>query len=381
LVESWLRDCRLAVRSLKRDRTLTLTAALMLSLCIEANTMVFSLVDSILPRRLPFPGSQRIYWVSERMRRDQTEVGLGPDYSSLREENRVFEDVAAYDTLTVNWNGIEEPEQLDAAQVTPSFFDVMGTQPMMGRRLAAGEEGRDALRVVVLSYAFWRGRMDRDPRVVGKTILLDRVPHTVIGVMPQGFAYPRGTQVWRPIPMDEASQRPRSVMRPMRMVQMVARLKPGVSQRRLETELSRLTHMIRGEYPNDFHKVGFLGAMRIEAMPLQRRLTGDVRPALLVLIGAFAGMAMLLAALGVYGVMSYLVARRGRELGVRVALGARPEQVRDLVLRETTWLVTLAAMGGLAGAWGLTRYLRTIGDWDTRCSGPAITDSSHAEGI
>ena len=136
---------------LRRDPTLALTATLTLALCIGANTTVFSLVNSILLRPLPYPASERIYWLSERMGRSPVEVGLGPDYYSLREQARALQNVAAYDTTTVNWNGIEKPEQLDAAQVTPSFFSVFATQPMMGRYLAVGEEGKDAPKIAVIS--------------------------------------------------------------------------------------------------------------------------------------------------------------------------------------------------------------------------------------
>ena len=128
------------------------------------------------------------------MGRDQMEVGLGVGLlQPARSRTAIFEEVGGvFDRLTLNWSGTEKPEQLEAAQATPSFFGVMGTQPMMGRYLAAGEEGRKAPAVAVLSYAFWRSRLGSDPQAVGKTITLDGLPHTVIGVMPQGFDYPQG---------------------------------------------------------------------------------------------------------------------------------------------------------------------------------------------
>ena len=114
-------DMRHAIRGLRRDPVLALTATLTLAVCIGANTTVFSIVNSILLRPLPYPGSDRIHWLRERAGKYQLEFGVGSDYYSLREQNRVFEDVAAYDTLTLNWNGIEKPIQVDAAQVTPSW--------------------------------------------------------------------------------------------------------------------------------------------------------------------------------------------------------------------------------------------------------------------
>jgi hypothetical protein len=260
-----IENLRRAVRGLRRDPILWLTATLTLALCIGANTTVFSLVNSILLRPLPFPDSGRIYWVSERMGKTQAEIGTGADYYSLREARHVFAEVGAFDTLTLNWSGREKPEQLDAAQVTRSFFSVLGTSPMMGRYLAAEEEGRKAPAVVVVSYPFWRGRLGGNPHVVGETLILDGLTHTIVGVMPQGFDYPRGTQIWRPLPMDESGQRPRSAMRPMRLVNMLARLQSPLSDEQLQAQMPQVTASIRAEYPGDFEKAGFLDGMRILA--------------------------------------------------------------------------------------------------------------------
>jgi hypothetical protein len=123
---------RHAARGPRRDPVLWLAATLTLALCIGANTTVFSLVNSILLRPLPFPDSDRIYWVFERMGKSQAEISLGADYYSLRQAHRLFAEVGAFDPLTLNWSGREKPEQLDAAQVTPSFFSVLGAGPRWG---------------------------------------------------------------------------------------------------------------------------------------------------------------------------------------------------------------------------------------------------------
>ena len=340
-----IESLRHAVRGLRRDPILWLTATLTLALCIGANTTVFSLVNSILLRPLPFPDSGRIYWVSERMGKSQAEVGLGADYYSLREAHRLFADVGAFDPLTLNWSGREKPEQLDAAQVTPSFFSVLGTAPTMGRYLARAEEGRDAPPVVVVSYPFWRGRLGGNPHAVGETLTLDGLPHTIVGVMPQGFDYPRGTQIWRPLPMDESGQRPRSAMRPMRLVNMLARLKSPLRDEQLQAQLPPLTASIRAEYPKDFETAGFLDGMRILATPLQRRITGDLRPALMVLSCAVL-LVLLIACANLANLLLARAAARDREMAVRMALGSGKARVVRQMLQES---LLLAVPGGLAG--------------------------------
>ncbi len=340
-----LQDLRYAWRGLRLNPGLALTAALTLGICIGANTTVFSLIDSILIRPLPFPHSERLYWLTERMGGNQRAIGVGADYYSLREQNRVFQDVGAYGTSAVNWNGREKPEQLDVARVTPSFFHVLGAQPLRGRDLAEEEQGVKAPPVIVLSYGFWRDRLASDPSVIGKTILLDGLAHAVIGVMPQGFDYPKGTRLWEPLDMDEASQRPRSPSRPMRLVSIFARVRAGVSEEQLRTELKRLTGNIRAEYPKAFEGAGFLNSMSISAIPLQRQLTGDLRPALLVMSGS-VGLVLLIACANLASLLLARATGRRRELAVRMALGSGKGRIFKQVLLES---VIFALPGGLAG--------------------------------
>jgi putative ABC transport system permease protein len=323
-------------RILRRDPALVAAATLTLALCIGANTTMFSLVNSILLRPLPYPGGDRICWISERIGADQTQTGLGPDYYSLREENHIFEDVGAFNTLAVNWTGIDKPEQLDAAQVTPSFFRVMGAQPKSGRYFADSETGSKAPAVAVVSYPLSR-------RLTGNTLTLDRRIYTVIGVMPQGFDYPQGTQVWIPLPMDD--NRPRTAQSPLWVVDMVARLKPGVNEHERDAEMARLTQAIHAEYPKEFDAARFLQMMSLTAIPLQRRMTGDLRPALLVLTAA-VGLVLLIACVNLANLLLARAAERRREFSIRLALGASPGRIVRQMLGES---LLLAVPGGLAG--------------------------------
>jgi putative ABC transport system permease protein len=232
-----------------------------------------------------------------------------------------------------------------ATQVTPSFFKVLGTPPVLGRALLPSEQGVKAPAVVVLSYGFWRSRLGSDPEAVGKTITLDGLPHTIVGIMPQGFDYPKGAQLWRPLNMDDASQRPIVETRPMRMVAILAKLKAGVDSKQLDTEIARLREAIYRQYPRAFVTSGFLNGMTLEATPLERRMTGDVRPALLVLSGAVV-LVLLIASANLASLLLARAIARRRELAVRLALGSARGRIIRQVLTES---LVLALPGGLAG--------------------------------
>jgi ABC-type antimicrobial peptide transport system permease subunit len=255
---------------------------------------------------------------------------------------------------------VERPEQLDAATASPSFFRVMGTRPLLGRVLAPEEEGPKAPPVAVLSYAFWRNRLASDPNILGKTIALDRLPRTIIGVMPQGFDFPRGSQLWLPsLALDKATQAfPLSPTRGIFIVSILARRKPEVTPLEAATELNRLTFAIRALYPKEFRKRGFRSDLVIAAAPLQEHLTGQVRPALLILTGT-VGLVLLIACVNLANLLLARAGSRQRELAVRLALGSGRGRIIRQMLTES---LVLAVPGGLAGiglAWLAVRVLDT----------------------
>jgi predicted permease len=334
------------LRRFRRDLPLLATVTATLAVCIGANTTVFSIVDSVLLRPLPFSDPGRIYWVTENFHRGQMSGAVSPDYYSLRDARHVFAEVAAYTTLTRNWSGIERPEQLDVAEASPSFFTLLGVRPMIGRTFAESEQGDQSPAAVVVSYPFWRNRLASDPQVLAKSLALDGKPYSVIGVMPQGFNYPSGISVWQPLPLDRASELPRSTMRPMMLVNILARLNPHIVPQRLESVMVGVTRQIRGEYPKELESAGFLEGMSIAATPLSRRITGDLRPALWALTGAVA-LVLLIACANVANLLLARAAGRQRELAVRLALGASGGRLTRQVLGES---LLLAVPGGIAGA-------------------------------
>jgi predicted permease len=347
-VTSLFRDVPQMVSSLRRDPLLVFAATLTLAVSIGANTTLFSVANSILIRPLPYPGAERIDWISEVSGQGQQDTGAAPDYYLLRESNRVFEEIGALNPATTNWTGVERPEQLDAAVVTPSFFRVMGMQPVVGRYFAPGEEGSHAPNIAVLSYAFWQSRLGGNPNIVGASISLDRVPRTVVGVMPQGFDVPRGTQVWMPLQLDESSQRVLSPSQPIFTVSIVARRHLGVSPHAVDADLNRMAVMLRREY--HVFPTKFRWDLTIGATPLQHHLTGQIRPALLVLSGG-AGLVLLIACVNVANLLLARATARRRELAVRLAIGASPSQMLGEVLKENLLLVVPGAVAGVGLAW------------------------------
>jgi putative ABC transport system permease protein len=338
----------------RNDRLLVFSATLTLAVSIGANTTIFSIANSILVRPLPYPDPGRIDWISERSSPGNEEIGAAPDYYRLRDQNRVFEDIAAFNPITVNMTGVDRPEQLAAAGVSPSFFRVMGMRPALGRWLAPEEAGPKAPLVVVLSYAFWHSRMGGDPGVIGKTIALNRRARTVVGVMPQGFDFPRGAQMWLPSGIDEAAQRIIAPTQPIFTVSIVARRKADVPAPALAADLERVAALLRSEYK--VFPTRFRWDLTIAAVPLQRRLTGNLRPGLLALGGA-AGLVLLIACVNLANLLLARAANREREFAVRLALGASRGRIVRQALGES---LRLAAPGGIAGvglAWAAVRLL------------------------
>jgi predicted permease len=226
----------------------------------------------------------------------------------------------------------------------------MGMQPMSGRYFAGDEEGPGAPAVAVVSYAFWRNRLASDAHAVGRTIALDRQPRTIIGVMPQGFDFPRGAQVWLPSGMEESSQSfPISPQRPILSVSILARRKAGLTTEQIQAEMDRLTAAIREQY-KPFQSTGFRSDLNIAAMPLQRHLTGDTRPALLILSAA-VGLVLLVACVNVASLLLARAGNRRRELAVRLALGSGRSRVLRQMLTESFVLGLPGGAAGVAIGW------------------------------
>ena len=341
---SLLHDVRVAARSLGKTPGFTAVVILTLALGIGANAAIFSVLNAVILRPLPYPSSDRIMtlWTNNDVQGWPEDVSGFPNFSDWRAQNTTFVEMAAFTGATRAITGSGEPEQLRGAVVFPTFFTVRGVSPARGRALTMEDFDADR-RVVVLSDDLWRRRFGADPRILGTTIQLGGVPHEVVGVMPDRFSFPsRGTEFW--IPFAKAvTNDPRGNF----WLQVIGRLEPGVTVERASAELSTIAARLEKEYPATNEKLG------VTIIPLHENTVGDVRPALLLLMGA-VGFVLLIACANVANLLLARGATRAREIAVRAALGAgRGRIVRELLTESITLAIAGGALGLLLAKWGV----------------------------
>jgi putative ABC transport system permease protein len=349
-------DLRLGVRLLAKTPGWTAVAALTVALGIGATAAIFSIVNVVLLRPLPFPHAEQLYWVTDWLGRVKEEITPAGDYLTLRDNARKLSDLAAYNAQGVTWTGPDGPQFLTAAAVTASFFPLLGVQPAVGRAFRAEEDRPGSEQVVILSYGLWQHKFGSNPAVVGQTIRLDREPARVIGIMPRGFGFPAEAELWMPLRLDEAEQRER---KRMLVVEILARSQANAGPRDVDAELRRLMPIVERDYPPQLHVNGFIEGMRIYSRPLQERLTGNLRPALLVFAGA-VGLMLLIVCFNVANLMLARATTRRREIAVRVALGAPRRRIVSQLAAESLLVALLGGTAGLGLAALAIRILNSV---------------------
>ncbi len=360
-----LQDIRYAARTLLKSPGFTATAVLTLTLGIGATTAIFSVVQSVLLRSLPYrdPGQLVMVWENHPQEGAPRNPFAPANYTDLRAQTASYERLGAiYPYSTVNLTGVGEPEQLRLLRVDGDLFSTLGVAAQRGRTLGPEDDRPGGPNVLVISDGFWRSRFGGDTGAIGRSVTLGGEPYTIIGIMPPGFVLPTWSgDLIAPLGLDAQTAQLRAV----RFLTLVGRLKPGVSLPHVNAEVATIAGRIAAAHPETNAGVG------VTVLPVTQAVVGDVRPALLVLFGAVA-FVLLIACANVANLMLARAAGRGREMAVRAALGAARRRIVRQLLTESILLAACGALGGLAlAAWGI-EWLRHLSAVDV----PRIAETS-----
>lgn len=338
-MEALTKDIRYAVRGLLKRPGFTAIVVITLTLGIGTNTAIFSVVNAVLLRPLPYPNPDQIVMIlGSQGTRDLVKLPASPEeFYAYRDRNHSFSAVAVYATAGRDLTGDGDAERIDTARVTSQFFSVLGPQPLRGRSFSVEEDQPGQNQVAILSYSLWQRRFAGDNNIVGKNIVLGGVSHTIVGVMPADFQFPTAdVQVWTPLSTKDLEDGRGSHFLPV-----IARTKPGIDLPQVQAEVSALAAQVQHEHRDQYEA----GGWSVRVVTARDEMVGDHRTVLLILLG-IVSFVLLIACLNVANLLLARATSRGHEMALRAALGAgRWQLIRQSIVE--TLLLSLA--GGTLG--------------------------------
>jgi putative ABC transport system permease protein len=333
-------DLRYGARMLLKQPVFSLIAVITLALGIGGNTAIFSLVNTVLLRPLPFAEPERLVWTWGEFSGGNRASTSPPDFIDYHAQNQVFDELAAMIFNSFNLTGTGEPERVTGGTVTANFFQALGVKVVQGRAFTPEEEQSGRGQVAIISNRLWRERFAGDPGIIGKTIVLDGRSHTVVGVAPEATRLLLEAEIWTPLTFDN----PEMKIRRFHFLRAIGRLKPGVTLQQAQSDIDAVASRLEKLYPESNKD------WRLRLVPMREYLVGETRRPLYVLLGA-VGLVLLIACANVANLTVAQAARRQKEVALRHALGANRMRLIRQLLTESALLSVIAGIIGLLLAW------------------------------
>jgi putative ABC transport system permease protein len=348
-----IQDLRFGIRTLVKNPGFTAVAVIALALGIGANTAIFSVVNAVLLRPLPFRDPDRLVALKTvNLKSGEKSFGNASpaEFVDWRAQSKSFERMAIESGGSVTLTGGEQPELFTGARVSDDYFAMFGVSPMLGRTFLPEEFRSAGSPAIILSHRLWQRRFAGDPNMVGQTLALDGKPSTIIGVMPPEFKQPDYAEVWMPLDADSSEMQ----LRGARYFVAMARLKPGLTLAEAQAEMSAVAADLERQHPESN------ADLSVRVFSLHERVVGDFRPALLVLLGA-VGFVLLIACADVASLLLSRASARQKEIAIRAALGASRLRIIRQLLTESILLATIGGAAGLMiGFWGVRAIVALI---------------------